>query len=131
MSTVVLAFGIATSIIVLQRGFVMMDTARNLTTAGQIVTSQMEQLRMQDWATVSAYPATATAVTIDGVFTANRSVLNRFTVTRTVTTVSTNLLEVTFTITWRSVDGRQNSRSMTTHYARYGIHDYIYNGPSA
>ena len=131
MATMVLAFGIATSVIVLQRGFVMMDTARNLTTAGQIVTSQMEQLRMQDWATVSAYPSSATTVPLDGIFTANRSVLNRFTLTRTVTAVSASLLEVTFTITWRSVDGRSNTRSMTTHYARYGIHDYIYNGPSA
>jgi hypothetical protein len=88
----------------------------------------MEQIRMLDWATVSAYPTDATAVTLDTVFSSNSAVGNRFTVTRSVTTPATNLLQITFTTSWNSIDGRTISRSMTTYYARYGIHDFIYNG---
>ena len=128
LATAVMAMGIGTSIPVMQRGFRLIDTARNLTTAGQIMTSQLEQVRMLDWATVAAYPSNATTVSLDSVFSANSSIGSRFTLTRTVSTQSTNVLEITFTMTWTGMDGRQTSRSMTTHYARYGMHDYIYNG---
>jgi len=128
LATAVMAMGIGTSIPVMQRGFRMIDSARNLTTAGQIMTSQLEQVRMLDWATVAAYPTAATPVSLDSVFSGNSSVGSRFTLTRTVSTQSTNVLEVTFTMTWSGMDGRQTSRTMTTYYARYGMHDYIYNG---
>jgi Tfp pilus assembly protein PilV len=131
LAAAIMAMGIATSITVMQRGFQMLDTARNLTTAGQIMISQMEQVRMVDWGTVSAYPSAATAVTLDTVFSSNSAVTNRFTVTRTVDTLSATLLQITFTVAWTSIDGRRLSRSMTSYYARYGIHDYIYNGPTS
>lgn len=122
-----MALGIATSITVLQRGFAMLDSARNLTTAGQILVSQMEQLRMNDWTTVSAYPTAETAVSIDTVFTSSSSVGSRFTLTRSVTVLSADLLQITYNISWRTFDGRTVARSMTTYYARYGIHDFYYN----
>jgi hypothetical protein len=128
LATAVLAMGIGTAIPVLQRGYQMIDSARNLTTAGQIMTSQLEQVRMLDWATVAAYPTDSTAVTLDTVFSGNSSVGNRFTLTRSVSTQSTNVLQITFTMTWTGMDGRRTSRTMTTYYARYGMHDYIYNG---
>lgn len=128
LAAAIMAMGIATSINVMQRGFLSVDSARNITTAGQIMVSQMEQIRMLDWATVSAYSSDATTVTLDSVFSSNASIGNRFTLTRTVTTPSANLLQITFTTSWKSIDGRTISRSMTTNYARYGIHDFIYNG---
>ena len=124
----IMAMGIATSINVLQRGFAMIDTARNITTAGQIMVSEMEKIRLLDWGTVSAYPADATTLTLDSVFTDSASVGNRFTVTRTVTTPVTDMVQITLTTTWKGYDGRSISRSATTYYARYGIHDYLYNG---
>ena len=123
-----MALGIATSITVMQRGFTMLDTARNITTAGQIMVGQMEQIRMLDWSTVSAYPAGPSTLTLDSVFTSSASVGNRFTMTRTVSSPATNMLQISLTVSWTSYDGRPLSRTMTTYYARYGIHDYIYNG---
>ncbi|MBI3887275.1 MAG: hypothetical protein HY302_16340 [Opitutae bacterium] len=128
LASMIMALGIATSITVMQRGFIMLDTARNITTAGQIMVSQMEQIRMLDWTTVSAYPAGPTTLTLDSVFSSSSSVGSRFTMTRTVSTPSTNMLQITLTVRWTAYDGRSISRSMTTYYARYGIHDYIYNG---
>jgi hypothetical protein len=127
LAAAIMALGIATSITVMQRGFTMLDSARNITTAGEIITSQLEQVRMLDWATVAAYPADE-AVSLDSVFTGSASVGNRFRLTRTVTSLSAAMLQITFTIAWNSYDGRRQTRSMTTYYARFGIHDYIYNG---
>ena len=123
-----MAMGIATSIPVMQRGFVMVDTARNLTTAAQIMTSQLEQTRMLDWATVSAFGAGPTTLTIDNVFTGSSSVGSRFTLKRSVATLSSDVLQITLSISWRGMDGHATSREMTTYYARFGMHDYIYNG---
>jgi Tfp pilus assembly protein PilV len=49
----VMAIALSGSIIVMQRGLALLDTARNITTAGQIMAGQMEQIRMLDWTTVS------------------------------------------------------------------------------
>ncbi len=128
IASMIMAMGISTSILVIQRGFAMLDTARNITTAGQIMTSQMEQYRMLDWATVSAYPETATTLSLDSIFSGSSTVATRFALTRSVATPATDIRQITLTITWAGYDGRSISRSMTTYYARYGLHDYIYNG---
>ncbi len=122
-----MAMGISTSITVLQRAFAMLDSARNLTTAGQILVSQMEQVRMYDWTVVSAYPTAETTLVIDTVFTSSSSVGSRYTLKRTVSTAAADILEITYTISWSNFAGRTLSRSMSTYYARYGIHDYFYN----
>ncbi|MEY2881673.1 MAG: hypothetical protein RLZZ15_4053 [Verrucomicrobiota bacterium] len=127
MAGFVMAFGITTSIRVMQRGFATLDSARNLTTAGQILSSEMEKLRMYDWTAVSAYAAGPTTLTIDTVFTSSSTVGSRFTLTRTVATISADLLQITYALSWTTYDGRTMSRNMTTYYAQHGIHDYIYN----
>lgn len=134
LASAIMALGISTSITVMQRGFTMIDTARNITTAGQIMVSEMEQMRMLPWATISISPyfvspgPTTATVGLNPIFTNSSSVGNRFRLTRTVTSLSTNMLEISLTITWTAYDGRTLSRTMKTHYARYGMHDYIYNG---
>lgn len=128
LAAAVMAMGVATSITVLQRGFAMLDTARNITTAGQIMASQMEQVRMLDWATVSGYAAGPTTIALDTIYSGSASIGNRFSMTRTTSTPATEMVQVSFTVSWTAYDGRTLSRTMTTYYARYGIHDYIYNG---
>ncbi len=131
LAAAIMAMGISTSITVMQRGFAMLDSARNLTTAGQILVSQMETLRMYDWTTVAAYPRDeATTIDIATVFTGDSSVGSRFALTRTVTAESADLLRITFTVSWHAYDGHTVTRSMMTNYAHYGIHDYYYNHSS-
>lgn len=129
MAAIVMAFAITTSITTMQRAFLALDTSRNLTLAGQIMVSEMERIRMLSWTDVSAFDLspTVTNVVLDSTFS---QMASRFTMTRTVTlpdASNTNIREITLTITWRGYDGRQHTRSYTTHYARFGIHDYIYN----
>jgi Tfp pilus assembly protein PilV len=131
MAAGVMAFAITTSITTMQRAFLALDTSRNLTIAGQIMVSEMERIRMLGWSDVSAWTLdTPATVTLDTIFTSNPQVGSRFTLTRTVTVPdasNTNIRQITLTMTWTGYDGRQLSRSYTTHYARYGIHDYLYN----
>lgn len=130
MAAAVMALGISSSLLVMQRGFAMLDTARNITTAGQLLASQMEQLRMLDYATVSGYLSVpeSTDLSLDSGFTSNSSVGSRFTLHRRVVTTSVpDMLSVSYFITWHNYDGRLMTRTMTTYYAKYGIHDYYYN----
>src|SRR3954470_18211405 len=59
MAAFVLALGITTSITTMQYGMRMVDTARNMTLAGQIMQSEMEILRLQNWSQIAALPASA------------------------------------------------------------------------
>lgn len=128
MAAAIMALGITTSITVMQRGFAMLDSARNITTSGQLLVSQMEQLRMLDYTTVYGYLGGPTTITLDATTTGNSAVGNRFTLTRTVaTTGTTDMLQITFAVSWRNFDGRTITRSMTTYYSRFGLHDYYYN----
>jgi prepilin-type N-terminal cleavage/methylation domain-containing protein len=130
MASAVMALAITTSITTMQRAFLALDTSRNLTTAGQIMVSEMEKIRMLGWTDVSPWVNTTTTLTLDSAFTSNPQIGNRFTLVRAVTQPdlsNANIIEITLTMTWTGYDGRQLSRSYTTHYARYGIHDYLYN----
>ncbi|MBS0663535.1 MAG: hypothetical protein JSR48_09730 [Verrucomicrobia bacterium] len=137
MAVIVMAFAITTSITTMQRGFLSLDTARNMTIAGQIMQSEFEKMRLQPWTTIDAYPATATAVpydaahpeyfNIDRAFTSNTYIGNRFTLQRDVTLVQTGLKQVKLTCSWTSYDGRRISRSYFTYYGQNGLYDYFYN----
>lgn len=124
----ILALAIATSITVMQRGFHALDAARHVTLAAQIMQSEIEKTRLKDWATVSAYAPGPTPITIDSVFTENSGIGSRFTLQRSVSTPQTDMREIKLTISWRSLDGREQSRSMMTYYSRYGLYDFYYNG---
>lgn len=132
VAAIVMAFAITTSITTMQRAFLALDTSRNLTLAGQIMVSEMERTRMLSWTDIAAMDLspTVTTLTLDSAFTSNSQIGSRFTLTRTVTVPdasNTNIRQITLTISWRGYDGREHTRSYTTQYARYGIHDYLYN----
>jgi len=140
VAVMVMALVISTSITTLQVGFRTVDTARNTTIAGQILQSLVEDLRLQTWTVVSGLPATLTGTLSDfdtvsghvqsGSFTvysaAERAILNRFTITRTVADVTgqTGMKVVVFTATWNGIDGRSHTVNYTTYYAQNGLYAY-------
>ena len=123
----VMALAITTAITTMQRAFLALDSARNITLAGQIMQSELEKMRLKDWATIAGYPSAETTLTIDTVFTSNAAIGNRFTLTRTVADAHTDMKEITLTVTWRGYDARSNSRSYKTYYGRNGLYDFFYN----
>jgi Tfp pilus assembly protein PilV len=136
MAAFVLALGITTSITTMQYGMRMVDTARNMTLAGQIMQSEMEILRLQNWAQIAALPATAvvdpsttitsgTGTSLDATLT---TIANRFTCTRTVTDITgkADMKKIGLTVVWNGVDGRAHSLAFETRYAKNGLSDYLY-----
>lgn len=151
MSAFVLAFGIASSIIVLQSGFKQIDVARGTTLAAQIIQSEMERLRMMPWNNSSTVAvdsilelSTTTDTTdpmpsgspagvemFDGAtyFSSSAAVVGRYTITRTVAPDSTRpseAMNLTVTVRWQSYDNRWHQRSFTALYCKNGLYDYYY-----
>jgi Tfp pilus assembly protein PilV len=143
MSAFVLAFGIVTSITALQYGMRQVDTARSMTLAGQIMQSEMEILRLQNWAQIVALqtaqsPSTSpSAIDIAASITSGNStpldatlttIANRFTCTRLVEDVTgqPNMKRITLNVGWSGVDGRPHSLAFQMRYAKNGLSDYFY-----
>lgn len=130
MAVFVLALAIGTSITVMQRAAADLDTARNLETAGRILQTEMEKERLFNWTQVSN---ASYQPTIDSSFTRNPSVAGRFTLSRSLAVLaahSSQMLQITLTVTWRNYDGRSLSRSYTTYYCQGGLYDYFYDPTS-
>lgn len=128
MATFVLALGISTSIIAMQSGFKSLDVARDTTLAAQILQSEIERLRMQSWASVSALPASE-PVALSTTFTSDPALVAKFTLTRTVVADPDrpgDVMDLTLSVTWNSYDGRAHARSFQTKYMRNGLYDYYY-----
>jgi prepilin-type N-terminal cleavage/methylation domain-containing protein len=134
IAATILVLIIATSLTVLQTGMRAVDTARNMTLAGQISQSALEVLRLQNWTQISALPvasdvniseaiSSGTSTTLDQTLS---SVTSRFTCTRTVSETKTNMRLITITVSWRGNDGRAHSVSSQARYAKNGLNDYIY-----
>ncbi|OIQ95012.1 hypothetical protein GALL_230260 [mine drainage metagenome] len=128
MASFVLALGIATSIVAMQWGFRSLDLARGTTLASQIMQSEIERLRLMNWSTLNALPATET---FDGAtyFSTAPGIAGKFTVTRTITpdpARSTSVDFITVSVTWKTYDGRSHTRSFKTEYMKDGLYDYYY-----
>lgn len=130
----IMALGLATSIIVMQAGFKSVDVARDNTLASQILQSEMERLRLMAWDnpgtaardSIRELPESET-VSLGSMFTTNAALANRFQVTRTVTPDSArpdDIRYITISVTWRTLDGRSQTRSFRSMYAKNGLYDY-------
>ena len=136
MATFVMAFAIATSINVMQRAFLAVDTARGVSYAAQIMQSEIEKMRLLLWGDgasgagsgttgVTAYPTAATTVTVDSSFTSVGYIGSRFSMTRTTSTVHTGMIKVVLIISWKAYDGRLMSRSFIAYYGQNGLYDFV------
>ena len=115
MGSLVLVVGLMGMIQAVIAGAEMLSTARRQTLAAQIISHEMEELRIASWSTVSGLATSETAVTIDsqfdsaitsaGLIKGTATTLSYPTrtlvLTRTVSDiVSGSLRQVTFTVKW-------------------------------
>jgi hypothetical protein len=136
LASVVMLFGIATSLTTLQFGLRAVDTARNMTLASQIMQSEMEILRPQIWNQIIALDGRATIDPTTSISVADGSALdtvlnqiaNRFTCLRTVEPITgrDNIRLITLRVSWVGVDGRSHQLRFQTRYAKNGLSDYFY-----
>jgi hypothetical protein len=131
LAAAVMAFALTTSITTMQRAFLSLDTARNITIAGQIMQSEFEKMRLRDWSVIGGYSTTQTELTIDSAFTSNAFINTRFKLYRDVTEINmgtgVGMREIKLTCQWRNYDGRTISRSYKSYYGQNGLYDYFYN----
>lgn len=107
MAAVILVVGFMGMIQAITIGSEMLATARRQTLANQIITHEVEKLRLLPWDAVSALPTASTSITIDTQFAASVRAVGlsttapiTLTLTRSVANVTTDLREVTFTLQW-------------------------------
>ncbi len=114
----------------LQHGFQLLDNARNTTLAGQVIQSELEDIRLKSWATMpTTGPIDLTTSVAEGLSAQERAALSdRFTATRTVTGVSgreTDFRRIVISVAWKDVAGRGHRRSYETLVGRNGLSDYF------
>lgn len=107
MASVILVVGFIGMISAITVGSEMLATARRQTLAAQIIDHEFEKLRLASWSTISAPLSTYTATDYttltpdDTQFDADIAAAGAtFNLARTVTNVTTDLYEVTLTVTW-------------------------------
>ena len=121
-AAVVLTLGIASSVLVIQRGLQAVDAARNLTTATQIMASEMERLRLKNWLQIQELQAAADpTVPLDSSISSER-----FSCTRQINDLKLDMKEIVLTASWHGYDGRMHSACLVTRYCRNGLNDYYY-----
>lgn len=134
IAAIILVLGITTSLTTLTFGMRAIDTARNTTLAAQIMQSEMENIRLLNWAQITALPASDT-VDISSVISSGsassldttlNNIISRFSCTRTITTPKTDMREITLRVTWNGQDGRSHGNSYVTRYCKDGLYDFYY-----
>lgn len=119
VAATVLIFGIVSAITVSQRGLQALDTARNLTAASQLMQNEMERVRLMSWAQLQTLQQS-------GDTTVPLAAPARFSCTREITDVKTNMKQICVTATWHGYDGRPHTARLITRYGRNGLNDYFY-----
>ena len=145
MAATILLVGFGAMIQAITIGSETFAHARRQTLAAEILTHEMEKLRTNDWTTISALPGGPTTIVdsanntwpTDWTYTNTDSTTSSFQeaiaasgasfiVTRSATTVDTNLREVTFTLTWTVRTSGTNAartftRINTSYFGKYGL----------
>jgi prepilin-type N-terminal cleavage/methylation domain-containing protein len=120
VASTVLLFGVVSAVTTSQRGLQALDTARNLSAASQLMQSEMERVRLMSWAQLQALQQSGnTAVAVD-------SAAQRFTCSREITDLKTDMKQITLVATWNGYDGRPHTARLITRYGRSGLNDYFY-----
>jgi prepilin-type N-terminal cleavage/methylation domain-containing protein len=123
LAVVVLVFMSSLSAITI--GFRILEDARMSTLASQVLQSEMENLRLKNWAQLGTLPES-------GSFAVETSLgdpgFDRFACTRTIRNVDAiaDVKEVALDLSWTSMSGAQHNRRYVTYMAKDGLHDYYY-----
>ncbi len=122
LAAFVLALGIMSALIVLQRGYQTLDTARNLTNATAVMQSEIERLRLMNWGQLQQLEDSHQS----DVPVAHQSGSAVLTCTREIQDYKPDMKQIVLSTSWRGIDGRQHTARMVTRYCRDGLNDYYY-----
>lgn len=119
VAAIVMVGVMLSSLVAAQKGFSMLDMARNVTTADQILQSELEDIRLFSWTKVGTLGA-STQITLS-----DPQLASKYTVTRTVSDVRTDQKSIKITVSWKDYANRPHSRSYETLFTHFGLNDYF------
>lgn len=139
----VLAFALTSSLAALQWGFKMVEVARDTTLAAQLLQSQMEDLRLNNWGDMETLRDDCASnkgpldlnlsklLPTDDDITSKLTFLDqkKFALELLVTDVpdrENEILDVELRLQWVGLDGTSHQRSVRTYYTKKGLYDYYY-----
>jgi len=117
LSATVMLFVIAGMISTVTSGAQILDSSNRMATASNLITHNVNELRLAGWDEVSSLPANRT-LSIPARFA---NIADGMTISRTVVEEDTDLYRVTFTITWTGITGMAYSRSDDALFAKNGL----------
>jgi type II secretory pathway pseudopilin PulG len=136
IASTLLAFVVAASLSALSAGLSHVRHARMTMLAGQVTQSAIEQLRLGNYTTITAYAAQSQPVSFDSVISSDHFTSGFTTNMHVSVTFSTQVASssgvlgktlVTVTTTWPE-NGVTFTRKATTTFSEKGMSDYIYAG---
>ncbi len=117
ISATVMLFVITGTLTAITSGMQMLNTSRHIAVATDLLTHEVNDTRMQSWATLAAYPAQRT-LSLPARFS---EVAGDMTLRREVTQEAADLCRVTYTVTWTNFIGSTITRSADVLIAKNGI----------
>lgn len=120
----VLVLAISSALLVLQRGFQAVDTARMLTAAGELMQEQIESLRLKNWDQVEELQAAGDETVVR--YANAEATGPAFHCTRQIRDLKDGMKEIILAAEWRGQDGRLQTARLITRYGRSGLNDYFY-----
>ncbi len=124
IAVMVLGLVIGSTFMALRTGFTMIQLARDSTMAGQILQSEMENLRLKSWDMLGELNEEE-AFEVDTLL--DESIADRFVRTRTIREFrGGNMREVEVAVEWTSLRGTQHRRVYRTVFGKEGLNDYYY-----
>jgi type II secretory pathway pseudopilin PulG len=133
MAAFVLVFAISSALLVMQAGFRAVDLARSTTAVSQVLQSEIETVRLMSWGDVSKMTPDR-PVRIARAYDGSLKLPMDLSLTRTVRLVPTpggeagatepDVREITVSASWKTIDGRTQTRSTSTQYGKNGLSDY-------
>jgi prepilin-type N-terminal cleavage/methylation domain-containing protein len=124
VASLVLAMVFISSISALTYGFKLMENARFNTLASQVIQSEIETLRLNNWLQLNTLPAHEAITIPSGLASA---AFNRFAGWRTVSSViRTDTKLIIVGVQWTASSGQVHARRYTTYMTKDGLNDYYY-----
>ncbi len=129
----VMVLGMVGMIHVITQGSQMLDLARKQTVAMQIIHGQIENIRLMTWSQVNSLDNNITVWVREADDAYNQSagfdfgtnitaVSTGFRCKRVITSVRTDMVQVTYTVTWTGNTGRSYSRTGSTYLGKNGLY---------
>lgn len=136
IAATLLSFVVLGAIAAISRGMNLVNHARMITLSSQVLQSAVEDMRLKNYAQITAYAAqtqpidltsTITSELLSSEFTSTMALSARFTVAQASDATTLGLTRLEITVSWRE-GGLTFTRSARTSFSEKGLSDYIYVG---